>query len=107
METFKQLLWYAPEYFDKWRVFPRIFITVYIYLLYDIVQWFMSVPEPNTQQAALVSTIVGVGAAWFGLYLQGKPTVHSNSGGPQIFEKISMSTSANGVTSSTIEDTRN
>ena len=103
----RSALWFAPEYFDKWRVFPRIFISVYIYLLYDVVQWFMDLNDPNTQQAALVSTMIGVGAAWFGLYLQGKPTVHDSSGAPQTFERISMSTSVNGVTSSSIEDTRN
>lgn len=101
IKTIKEIFWLAPEYFDKWRVFPRIFITVYIYLLYDVVQWFMALPEPNTQQAALVSTIVGVGAAWFGLYLNGKPTVHANY--EPTYGTISMSTSANGNTESYIE----
>lgn len=53
---------------DSWRIFPRIFITVYIILLYQVVHWFMSLPEPNSQQAGLVSIVVGAGAAWFGLY---------------------------------------
>ena len=30
--------------------------------------WFMDLPDPNTQQAGLISVIVGAGAAWFGLY---------------------------------------
>ena len=30
-----------PYWFDKLRLFPRAFITVYIYLLYDVSQWFM------------------------------------------------------------------
>ena len=53
---------------DSWRIFPRIFITVYIILLYQVVHWFMSLSDPNTQQAGLVSIVVGAGAAWFGLY---------------------------------------
>ena len=53
---------------DSWRIFPRIFISVYIYLLYSVVEWLMSLPDPNTQQAGLVSIVVGAGAAWFGLY---------------------------------------
>lgn len=53
---------------DSWRIFPRVFITVYIILLYQVVHWFMSLPEPNSQQAGLVSIVVGAGAAWFGLY---------------------------------------
>ena len=58
-----------PYWFDRLRIFPRAFISVYIYLLYDVVQWFMALENPNTQQAGLVSVIVGAGAAWFGLYI--------------------------------------
>lgn len=54
---------------DSWRIFPRIFITVYIILLYQVVNWFMDLSDPNTQQAGLVSIVVGAGAAWFGLYV--------------------------------------
>ena len=59
----------CPYWFDRLRLFPRLFISVYIYLLYDVCQWFMALPDPNTQQAGLVSVIVGAGAAWFGLYV--------------------------------------
>jgi hypothetical protein len=64
----------APEYFSRWRIFPRVFISMYIYLLYDVVQWFMLLPDPNTQQAGLVSVLVGSGAAWFGLYVNSVPS---------------------------------
>jgi len=47
---------------------------MYIYLLYDVVQWFMLLPEPNSQQAGLVSVLVGSGAAWFGLYVNSSST---------------------------------
>tara|TARA_R100001460_G_C3510516_1_gene171414 strand:+ start:122 stop:319 length:198 start_codon:yes stop_codon:yes gene_type:complete len=60
------------EILDKLRLFPRLFITVYIWMFYDVVQWFMSIPEPTNQQAGLVSIIVGAGAAWFGLYVRSK-----------------------------------
>ena len=53
---------------DAYRIFPRAFIGTYIYLLIETAQWFMTVPEPNTSQAGLISVIVGAGAAWFGLY---------------------------------------
>ena len=68
------LWWNAPEYFSSWRLFPRAFISMYIYLLYDVVQWFMALPDPNTQQAGLVSVLVGSGAAWFGLYVNSSST---------------------------------
>ena len=53
---------------DAWRIFPRIFISTYIYLLYKVTVWFMALPDPNNAQAGLVSVVVGAGAAWFGLY---------------------------------------
>ena len=55
---------------DAWRIFPRIFVTVYIVLLYDVVTWFMTLepPEPNLEQAGLVSIVVGAMAAVFGIY---------------------------------------
>ena len=53
---------------DSWRIFPRAFLTVYIFLLYYSVMWFMDLPEPSFEQSGLISIVVGTGAAWFGLY---------------------------------------
>jgi hypothetical protein len=53
---------------DAWRIFPRIFISVYIYLLYVSVIWFMELESPTMEQAGLISVMTGIGAAWFGLY---------------------------------------
>lgn len=64
---FEALLEFA-DVLDAYRIFPRAFIGVYLYLLIQTVQWFMSVPEPNASQAGLISVVVGAGAAWFGLY---------------------------------------
>ena len=53
---------------DQWRIFPRLFITTYIYLLYKVVIWYMDLAAPSMEQSGLVSVVVGAGAAWFGLY---------------------------------------
>ena len=53
---------------DSWRIFPRIFISTYIFLLYKVVIWYMELPNPSIEQSGLVSIVVGAGAAWFGLY---------------------------------------
>ena len=53
---------------DAWRIFPRVFVGVYIYLLYAVVIWFMTIAEPNLEQAGLVSGVVGAMAAVFGIY---------------------------------------
>ena len=53
---------------DQWRIFPRIFISTYIFLLYKVVIWYMALQTPTMEQSGLVSVVVGAGAAWFGLY---------------------------------------
>jgi hypothetical protein len=53
---------------DQWRIFPRVFISTYIYLLYKVVTWYMALETPTMEQSGLVSVVVGAGAAWFGLY---------------------------------------
>ena len=64
--------WYnTAEGFDKWRVFPRLLITLYGYAFYTTTSWFMALPDPTSAQSAFVSVIVGAGAAWFGLYVGG------------------------------------
>jgi hypothetical protein len=53
---------------DAWRIFPRLFLTVYIVLLYKCVIWYMNLGAPTMEQSGLISIVVGAGAAWFGLY---------------------------------------
>ena len=53
---------------DAWRIFPRLFLTVYIILLYKCVILYMNLSAPTMEQSGLISIVVGAGAAWFGLY---------------------------------------
>ena len=53
---------------DSWRIFPRMFLSIYMFLLYFATFWFMDLPEPSFEQSGLISVLVGAGAAWFGLY---------------------------------------
>lgn len=59
---------HAAKTIDAWRLFPRAFISVYMVLLYFSTMWFMELDSPDLAQAGLISTVVGAGAAWFGLY---------------------------------------
>ena len=59
---------HLAEAVDSWRIFPRVFLSVYIFLLYYSTMWFMNLAEPSLEQSGLISIIVGAGAAWFGLY---------------------------------------
>lgn len=68
---YQKVIWMARA-LDAWRIFPRAFIVAYIYLLVEVVTWFMDLAEPNNAQAGLVSVVVGAGAAWFGLYVNSR-----------------------------------
>ena len=57
---------------DKFRFIPRLIMLAYIYAFYKSITWFMTLPEPSNAQAMFISTIVGAGAEFFGLYV-GKP----------------------------------
>ena len=58
---------------DRFRTVPRLIMLAYIYAFYQSTIWFMSLTDPSNAQAAFISTIVGSGAAFFGLYV-GKPS---------------------------------
>ena len=59
---------FVAQAIDSWRIFPRVFLSIYMYLLYFTTFWFMALAEPSFEQSALISIVVGAGAAWFGLY---------------------------------------
>ena len=59
---------FVAQAIDAWRIIPRAFLGVYMYLLYFTTFWFMDLPDPSFEQSGLISIVVGAGAAWFGLY---------------------------------------
>ena len=89
-------LWVAPEYFSRWRIFPRCFISMYIYLLYEVTMWFMALSEPNMAQAGLVSVVVGAGAAWFGLYVNSTSTNQDVVGNQPIQQQHGYNSTSSG-----------
>lgn len=72
----------TPEWLDKWRIWPRMIITLYGIAFYNTTEWFMALPDPTNAQAGFVSVIVGAGAGFYGIYVNGKPTNHSSSTDP-------------------------
>ena len=68
----------TPERLNKWRIIPRLLILFYMVAFYNATQWFMALPDPSNAQAGFVSTIVGAGAAWFGLYVSGGASNSTN-----------------------------
>ena len=61
----------TPEKLSAWRIVPRMLILSYMLVFYQTCNWFMNLPDPNNAQAGFVSVIVGAGAAWFGIYVNG------------------------------------
>jgi len=59
----------SPEMLDKWRILPRFLILAMIIMTYRVVEWFMGLPDPNPEQAALVSVMTGALTGAFGLFL--------------------------------------
>ena len=64
---------------DAWRIWPRAFLSVYIFLIYFVVMWFIDLPAPTMEQSGLISILVGAGAAWFGLYVNSAAKEHSTN----------------------------
>ena len=70
---------FAAKTLDAWRIIPRAFLGIYMYLLYYATFWFMELPEPTLEQSGLISILVGAGAAWFGLYVNSAAKEHSTN----------------------------
>ena len=54
-----QKLIFIAQAVDSWRIIPRAFLSVYM---------FLDLASPNMEQSGFISVVVGAGAAWFGLY---------------------------------------
>jgi hypothetical protein len=59
--------------FNQLRVVPRLMMLTYMWATYTVSVWFMNLPEPTTSQSTFASVVWGAGAAWFGIYINGKP----------------------------------
>jgi hypothetical protein len=60
----------VAQFMDTLRLIPRFLMVCYGIIFWITTQWFMALPDPTNAQAAFISTIVGAGAAWFGLYVR-------------------------------------
>jgi len=86
IDKFRQIHLSLAEGLDAWRIVPRVLVGLYCYMLYKIIDWYMTLQPyiidkcvssnmldciaqaPTTQHAALVTAVVGISAAVFGLY---------------------------------------
>ena len=63
-----------PELMSNWRLVPRLLMVAYGWAFLDVINWFMALENPTNAQAGLVSVVVGAGAGWFAIYVNGKPS---------------------------------
>ena len=86
IDKIRQIHLAMAEALDAWRIIPRTLVALYCYMLYKIIEWYMTLQPyvidkcvsqnmidciaqaPTTQHAALVTAVVGISAAVFGLY---------------------------------------
>ena len=59
----------TPDNLNAWRVIPRLLMLAMLVMTYRVVEWFMSLSDPNPEQAALVSVMTGALTGAFGLFL--------------------------------------
>lgn len=54
---------------ENLRIIPRVLMMTMLVMTYRVVEWFMDLPDPNPEQAALVSVMTGALTGAFGLFL--------------------------------------
>ena len=76
VDKIKWVWWFLkeelPQFLSNWRTVPRLKMVLYGLVFDETMTWFMALEAPNNAQAGFVSVVVGAGAAWFGLYVNGK-----------------------------------
>ena len=58
------------EGLDALRVVPRLILGTYAWVVWDLLSWYKSMPEPTDNQMWLVNTFCGLSTVIIGLYLQ-------------------------------------
>jgi len=54
---------------ENLRIIPRVLMVTMLVMTYRVIEWFMDLPDPNPEQAALVSVMTGALTGAFGLFL--------------------------------------
>ena len=58
---------------DRWRVIPRVLVTLYGVQCWRVGEWFMALDKPTLEQAGFVSVLWGGAAVWFNFYVNSGP----------------------------------
>lgn len=69
IDTWRKMLQATAESMDYIRLVPRGLAIAYGFMMWEVISWYMGLPNPSTQHAALVTTVIGASAGFFGLYV--------------------------------------
>jgi hypothetical protein len=58
----------AAEVVDAWRVIPRAIMIGYGWIIYNVTEWFLLLPDPTGTQMGFASTIWGAAGILTGWY---------------------------------------
>ena len=53
----------------KWKILPRLMMLGMPLSAWRVVEWFMQLPDPTSQQAALVSVVTGAMTGAFAVWM--------------------------------------
>ena len=53
----------------RWRILPRLMMLGMSISAWRVVEWFMEIPDPTSQQAALVSVVTGAMTGAFAVWM--------------------------------------
>ena len=66
--SLKQRFLDSAEVVDAWRVFPRLYLAVYLYILWDVHSWYKALPS-TAYPDAYAALIWGAISVLTGFYL--------------------------------------
>lgn len=59
----------AMERILAWKILPRLMMVMMSVSAWRVVEWFMTLDDPTTQQSALVSVVTGAMTGAFAVWL--------------------------------------
>ena len=57
------------ERFLRWKILPRLMMLGMSFSAWRVVEWFMTLEDPTSQQAALVSVLTGAMTGAFAVWM--------------------------------------
>ena len=59
----------AAQKILEWKLIPRLMMLMMSISAWRVVEWFMTLPDPTSQQAALVSVVTGAMTGAFAVWM--------------------------------------